>query len=147
MNPGNQDPLIHDQIRTLIDTWSRAVRDKDLDAIMACYHPAVVAFDAIGLLHFKGQEAYRAHWQHCLQMCPGTMLFEQHELSVHGAGSVAFAHWLNRCGTLENDQEQVGWMRGSAGYRRTADGWKIIHEHFSAPFDMASGKALFDLQP
>jgi ketosteroid isomerase-like protein len=38
-------------------------------------------------------------------------------------------------------------MRASAGYRKTADGWKAVHEHFSAPFDMASGKALFELQP
>lgn len=147
MNPGHQDPLIHDQIRALIDTWSRAVRDKNLDAIMDCYHPAVVAFDAIEQLQFKGLAAYRAHWQLCLDLCPAAMLFEQHELSIHGAGGVAFAHWLNRCGTLENGQEQSGWTRGSAGYRRTAEGWKTIHEHFSAPFDIASGKALFDLQP
>ena len=29
-------------------------------------------------------------------------------------------------------------------YRRA---WRIAHEHFSAPFDPESGKALFDLEP
>ncbi|WP_033887529.1 nuclear transport factor 2 family protein, partial [Pseudomonas aeruginosa] len=43
-------------------------------------------------------------------------------------------------------QPHSSWMRVSAGYRKHGDGWKVIHEHFSAPFDM-DGKALFDLQP
>ncbi len=25
--------------------------------------------------------------------------------------------------------------------------WSIVHEHFSAPFDMENSKALLDLQP
>jgi ketosteroid isomerase-like protein len=33
------------------------------------------------------------------------------------------------------------------GCRKTNGKWKIAHEHFSAPFDPVSGKALFDLQP
>lgn len=148
MNIESQDSLIQDQIRALLDNWSLAVRNKDLDAVMAAYHPDVVAFDAIIELQFKGLDAYREHWAYCLNMCPGTMLFEQHELMVHGSGSVAFAHWLNHCGATDaNGTVQGSWMRGSAGYLRTPEGWKIVHEHFSAPFDMASGKALFDLQP
>ncbi|BAP44087.1 nuclear transport factor 2 family protein [Pseudomonas sp. LJDD11] len=148
MNIENQDPLIPDQIRTLLENWSLAVRNKDLDAIMAAYHPDVVAFDAIIELQFKGRDAYSKHWAHCLNLCPGEMLFEQRDLVVQGAGNVAFAHWLNHCGATDaNGVIQGSWMRGSAGYLRTPDGWKIVHEHFSAPFDMASGKALFDLQP
>jgi hypothetical protein len=38
-------------------------------------------------------------------------------------------------------------MRASAGLRRRGGKWLIVHEHFSAPFDPASGKALFDLEP
>ncbi|MGV8783671.1 YybH family protein, partial [Pseudomonas aeruginosa] len=49
-------------------------------------------------------------------------------------------------GTGPDGQPHSSWMRVSAGYRKQGDGWKVIHEHFSAPFDM-DGKALFDLQP
>jgi PhnB protein len=32
-------------------------------------------------------------------------------------------------------------------FRKTNGTWMIVHEHFSAPFDPESGKALFDLEP
>ena len=60
----------------------------------------------------------------------------------------AFAHWLNRCGgTDEKGEEKSSWMRVTAGYRRIKGSWRIVHEHFSAPFDIASGKAMFGLEP
>ena len=37
--------------------------------------------------------------------------------------------------------------RGPVERRRQDGRWLIFHEHFSAPSDMESGKALFDLQP
>lgn len=138
----------HAQISAALERWSAAVRDKDLPAIMAYYHPDVVAFDAIVQLQFKGRDAYRAHWEFCLGMCEGPMLFRQQDLVIHAAGEVAFAHWLNHCGGADESGEVKGsWMRGSAGYLLTAEGWKAIHEHFSAPFDLESGKALFELNP
>lgn len=137
-----------EQIQALIRHWCAAVRDKDLDVIMSYYDPEIVAYDAIIQLQFKGIDAYRTHWAFCLDMCKGPMIFEQSELVIHGDNEWAFAHWLNSCGGGDEQGEQKSsWMRGSAGYRHTADGWKAVHEHFSAPFDMESGKALFDLQP
>lgn len=148
MNTQRNDSAIAGQIGALFKRWSEAVRERDTDAIMACYHSDVIAFDAINQLQFKGLDAYRQHWAACLDMCPGAMVFEQHDLVVHGEGETAFAHWLNRCGVEgDKDHPQGCWMRGSAGYRLTDAGWKIIHEHFSAPFDMTSSKALLDLQP
>ncbi len=38
-------------------------------------------------------------------------------------------------------------MRVTACYRQEAGLWQIVHEHWSAPFDMTSGATLFDLQP
>ncbi|MBD8574706.1 nuclear transport factor 2 family protein [Pseudomonas syringae] len=135
-------------IETLLKAWSEAVRSKDVSRIMEFYHPDVVAFDAISQLQFKGLDAYRQHWAACLEMCPGAMLFEQHQLQIHAEQTVAFAHWLNHCGVEgDKDASHSCWMRGSAGYRLTGTGWKIVHEHFSAPFDMTGGTALMNLQP
>lgn len=136
------------ELRDLIESWRVAAQAKDLDRIVAHYAPDILAFDAIAQLQFKGVEAYRKHWEACLAMCPGAMIFELHDLSIEAGDGVAFAHGLSRCGTIkENGEEQAGWMRMTAGYRRTNAGWKVVHEHFSAPFDVASGKALFDLEP
>ncbi len=136
------------QIRALLERWSVAVREKDIDGIMAYYAPDIVAYDAILQLQFKGADAYRKHWEFCLGLCEGGMLFEQHQVTVHADDQLAFAHWLCRCGgTDDKGEEKSSWMRGSAGYLNTDDGWKAVHEHFSAPFDMTNGKALFYLKP
>ena len=79
-------------------------------------------------------------------MCPGPMVFEFAELTVHAAGDLALAHWLNRCGPADNES-QCGFMRATVGYRRQGGQWQVIHEHWSAPFDMETQKALFDLKP
>jgi hypothetical protein len=38
-------------------------------------------------------------------------------------------------------------MRVTVCFRNTEGTWMIVHEHFSAPFDPQSGKALLDLEP
>ena len=136
-------------VRDLIETSCAATRKSDLDTIMACYTRDVLAFDAIAALQFRGVDAYRKHWEFCIQYMPGgEFILEVHDLEVVVDGSVAFAHYLSRCGCRdEHGNEQTGWMRATVCCRRLADGWRIAHEHYSAPFDPESGKALTDLRP
>ena len=136
------------QIRRLVQDWAKAAAAKDLDAIFSHYAPDILAFDAIAQLQFKGTEAYKKHWEACMDLCPGPMIFEVHDLSVAAQGDVAFCHYLSRCGEIGADgEEKVGWMRASAGLRQRSGKWLIVHEHFSAPFDPQSGKALLGLAP
>jgi len=134
------------EIRQLIERWMQAVRDRDISNIIAPYADDIVAFDAIQALQFKGKANYQAHWEMCMGLCPGPMVFELAELTVQAAGDLALAHWLNRCGPADNDS-QCGFMRATVGYRRQGGQWQVIHEHWSAPFDMQTQKALFDLKP
>lgn len=137
-------------IRGLIDQYVQFTREGKLAEIMALYTPDVVAFDAIAALQFKGTEAYREHWEMCLKFVPpgGEMVLEVHELAVTVGGDIAFAHYLSRCGCIDADgNKQVGWMRATVCCRRTADGWRIAHEHYSSPFDPQSMKMLTDLEP
>lgn len=148
MDSATVQTTAEDDVRALISEWVRAARTKDLDAIMATYTPDIVAFDAIMQLQFKGAETYRKHWETCLSFMPGPMVFDVHELAVAVDGDVAFAHYLCLCGgTKEDGTKETGWMRGTVCCRRSNDRWRIAHEHFSAPFDPESGKALFDLKP
>ncbi len=136
------------EIRNLIDAYAEAVRSKDVDRIVSHFSPDVVAFDAIAALRFQGRDAYRAHWEMCMSMCSGPMMFEVHELTVAARDDVAFGHYLCRCGgTGPDGEERSSWMRVTVGCRRIDGRWLIAHEHFSVPFDPASGKAMFDLQP
>ncbi len=136
------------RVRGLIDDWANAVRAGDIDGIMSHYAPDIVAFDAIARLQFKGADAYRNHWQACLSMCSGPMTFEVHDLHLAARDDVAFGHYLSRCGgTAADGVAKVGWMRGTVCCRKQAGRWLVVHEHFSAPFDMENGKALFELEP
>ena len=134
------------EIRERIENWARAARTGDLDAITAHYAPDVLAFDAIGELQFKGAEAYRRHWQACLTMFPPPTIFEIHDLAMVAGEDLAFGHYLLRCGTTENGEETAGHIRVTVCHRRINGRWLVVHEHFSAPFDPASGKALLDLE-
>jgi uncharacterized protein (TIGR02246 family) len=135
------------QIRRLIDDWAKAARASDIDGIMAAYAPDIVSFDAITQLQFKGADAYRKHWEACIAMCPGPMIFEIHDLGIEAGDDVAFGHYLLRCGaTGEDGEEKSGWMRATGCYRKRSGRWMVVHEHFSAPFDMESGKALLSLE-
>ena len=136
------------QIRGLIDDWAKAARASDIDGIMSHYAPDILSFDAVAQLQFKGADAYRKHWEACMSLCPGPMIFEVHDLNISAGDDVAFCHFLLRCGaTGEDGEEKVGWMRVTVCSRKVSGRWVVVHEHFSAPFDMASGKALLDLKP
>ncbi|MGH6913208.1 MAG: YybH family protein [Geminicoccales bacterium] len=67
---------------------------------------------------------------------------------MEAGGDIAFGHCLARCGAIgEDGKEQTSYMRGTFCCRKRSGKWKIAHEHFSAPFDPQSGKALLDLEP
>lgn len=136
------------EVRTLIEDWAKAARAFDIDRIMAAYAPDVLAFDAIGKLRFEGARAYREHWQACAAMCPGPMIFEVHDLVIEAGDDIAFGHYLVRCGAIgEDGNEKTGYMRATVCCRRHHASWLIAHEHFSAPFDPATGDALLHLEP
>jgi ketosteroid isomerase-like protein len=81
-------------------------------------------------------------------MCPGPITFEIRDLDITVQGDLGLCHYLQRCvATGPDGKEHSSWFRGTTACRRTAAGWKIVHEHFSAPFDPASGRALLDLAP
>ncbi len=136
------------EIRALIESWQQAVMLKDIDKIVSYYADDITSFDAVTALQFKGKAAYRAHWEACMKVCPGPGIFEFHQLHVVPAADIAFAHWLAHCGgTDEKGETKACWMRVTAGYQRINGQWRVVHEHWSAPFDMMSGTVLFDLQP
>ena len=135
------------KIRELIDHWANAARTSDLDGIMCPYAPDIVAFDAIAQLQFKGKDAYRKHWEACQSMCSGSMIFEVHDLHVaagdDGLRPLSQPVRRDRAGW----RGKVGWMRATVCCRKIDGRWLVVHEHFSAPFDMETSKALFDLEP
>lgn len=148
MNAITQRSTAEAEVRELMESWLRAVHAVDVDGIVAHYSRDILAFDAIAKLQFKGREAYKAHWKACMELCnAGSMTFELHDLNVVAGDDVAFVTALSRCGGIdEKGEEKTGWMRLTTGCRRIDGKWTIVHEHFSAPFDMETMKVL-ELSP
>lgn len=135
------------EVRTLLDDYFNAIRASDLEAITAHYAPDVVAFDAIAELEFSGLAAYRAHWKACLDMCEH-MVFEPREPTIRVGDDLALAHCLIHCGgTGPDGTVQTGWMRSTIAARKKDGQWRIVHEHYSMPFDPVSGRILGELAP
>jgi uncharacterized protein (TIGR02246 family) len=148
MNTETGNFTAHTEVDALLRSWLAAVLASDLERIVSHYASDVVAFDAIKALQFKGADAYGKHWADCMAMCPGQMLFEMHELRIVAADDVAYCHYLAHCGVTDPSGEtKSGYTRATVGCRKVNGKWVIAHEHFSAPFDMETGKALHDLKP
>ncbi|HRP98067.1 MAG TPA: nuclear transport factor 2 family protein [Rhodocyclaceae bacterium] len=107
----------------------------------------MVAYDAILALQFKGAQAYAKHWAACLAMCAGPMIFEIHDLHVRTSDELALAHGLARCGgTGPDGKEMAGWTRMTIAFQKRNGKCLVVHEHFSAPFDVQADKVLW-LEP
>jgi ketosteroid isomerase-like protein len=135
------------QVRQVLDDFAKAMSAKDIERVMAHYHPDVVAFDIVPPLQYVGAEAYRKNWEEGFAMSQSIRV-ETRDLSITASGDAAFCHSLTRLsGTMTNGKEYDFWMRRTVCCRNFEGELKITHEHFSVPFEMESNRALFDLKP
>jgi PhnB protein len=135
------------EIRTVIDNWATALRNKNANGVIAHYAPRLVHFSLAPPLlstasDAKGLNAWFATWQ-------GPIGYEIHDLSVTAGRDVAFSHSLNRMhGTKIDGVKSDLWFRQTLGFTKTNGEWKIAHQHESVPFYMdGSYKAAVDLKP
>ena len=140
------------QIHGRLDTLARALRDKDIEALMAHYAPDVVVFDLPMALQCRGADSYRKNFESWFAMVEGRIEYEMRDLRVATGGDVAFCHYLARVKTNRKHTGKSGywadyWVRVSAGWRKANGPWKITHEHISVPVEMTTTQAVRDPQP
>lgn len=137
-------------IRELIEARADAMRRKDAGAAVALLADDIVAFEMVPPLalpsaavnNVQAMAGWFAGWE-------GPIEIEIRNLRIYADGDVAFAHSLNRlAGTRLGGGRTDMWMRSTLGFRRTGDGWRIVHGHTSVPFDPADGfKSCLGLKP
>jgi uncharacterized protein (TIGR02246 family) len=136
------------EVRALLDSWSEAIRTKDIDRLMALYAPDIVYFDVVPPLHYTGSAALRRNFLRWFDAYQGSIGVEIRDLTILASGDLAAAHLLHRTsGTLKNGREVGYWVRATVCCQRSHHGWLITHEHISLPVDVASGSAATDLVP
>jgi uncharacterized protein (TIGR02246 family) len=115
------------QVRALIERWAQAVRDGEMEGIIAHHSNDVLMFDVPPPVQVKGLVAYRAGWDLFFEYSPGGPgSFDLSDIEVTASESVAFAHALITIGGASP-------ARLSMGFRKEDGEWLIAHEHHSFP--------------
>lgn len=136
------------QIRQQIESWTKALRAKDLDGLMSHYAQDILVFDLAPPLQYKGAVAYRKNWADWFPSFQGAVGYEIHDLSVTTGGDVAFCRSLNRItGKRTSGENTDVWVRATVGFRKIGGKWMVTHEHFSVPINMETFEGALDLKP
>lgn len=94
MTTENSEDADEARIHETIKERVRAIRAKDVDALMAYHAPGVVMFDALDPLRYAGSEAVRERAGQCFSWYRGPVGYEVRDLSVTAGGEAAFCHYL-----------------------------------------------------
>jgi ketosteroid isomerase-like protein len=135
-------------LRQRVQDGVKAIRAKDIDAVMSLYASNVVSFDLGPPLRYAGADNKRRAWQEVFAAYPGPIAYEVHELNVTTHGDLAFVHSLNHVsGSLASGHTSDLWLRWTACFRRIDGVWLVVHDHVSVPADLEHGQAVLNLTP
>ena len=116
-------------IRALVDDWSKAVRAKDMDAVLARHADDIVMFDVPEPLQSRGMARYRRTWELFFDNSPGGPgSFDVTELHIAASETVAYCHALVKIFDST--------VRLTMGLRKVDGQWLIAHEHHSYPIEL-----------
>ena len=128
-------------IRTLLESWARAVHGGDLDGVLADHADDIVMFDVPEPYGgVRGIDAYRETWPGFFEWQRTGASFEIESLDVTAGDEVAYAFALLKCGTAQELADRPGLrLRLTVGLRKQDGRWVVAHEHHSFPDTSASG--------
>ncbi len=122
------------EIRDLVESWTKAVRAKDLAGIMANHSPDILMFDVPPPAQSKGIDAYKKTWDVFFAWFQDSGVFDIKELNITAGDDVAFATALMRCAGTEANGDKVELdFRLTIGFRKIDGRWTVMHEHHSVP--------------
>jgi len=137
-------------IEALEKRVAAGIEAKNADAIMANYIPgdSLIVFDVIPPRQYTGWDAYKKDWSEVIGGCADSPKYEISDLDVTADGKLAFSHSIQHfvCTDAKGNKLDMT-MRATDAYRKIKGKWLIVHEHLSAPIDLATGKADLTSKP
>jgi uncharacterized protein (TIGR02246 family) len=136
---------VTDEVLDVLDAYSGAVFDKDVDGFMSLYDDEARIFDAWGRWSYEGADAWRANieeWFSSLGTERVRVDFEEVEITsdvdvATVSAFVTFAGMSSEGEELRSMQNRITWVLMSGD-----DGLRIAHEHTSAPAGFEDGKVM-----
>jgi len=121
------------QIKTLIENWTKAVRNKDIKQILAHHSNDIVMYDVPEPFQSVGIEAYRKTWDLFFTFTKQGV-FDIQELNIVADENVAFCFATMKCSDKSDTVDFVDLpFRLTIGLKKINNQWTIIHEHHSIP--------------
>jgi ketosteroid isomerase-like protein len=146
--PATQRATDETAIRQRIDKLVLAIRAMDFEGVKAFYAPDLVSFDIVPPLQHLGASAKWKNWQDVFTAYEPPLGYEIREFTITVGDNVAFGRSLNRIsGTLRSGNTADYWVRWTTCYRKINGTWLIVHDHVSVPLEVASGRAMVNLEP
>jgi uncharacterized protein (TIGR02246 family) len=137
-------PSGEEEIRALVEAWSKALEAKDIDGLTAGYAPDAVLFDIKPPYRVRGADAIRRVWEEYLPCLPAKFTSERRDFQVTAGGDAAFVHCLHHVRPIgEEPRGPDTWIRVTVCYQRIGGKWRVVHEHVSLPFDPPTGQVAF----
>jgi uncharacterized protein (TIGR02246 family) len=122
------------RIRTLIERWSKAVREENRAAIGENHDPDILMFDVPPPLVSRGLDAYMATWETFFRAVEKPVAFNLSDVQVTCGSEVAFATAIGHCVDIApSGKRQELTFRLTMGLRKIDGHWRITHEHHSLP--------------
>jgi ketosteroid isomerase-like protein len=118
------------QVRERLESWSHAVRARDIDKVLAHHSKDVVMFDVPPPVEWRGIQKYRESWEYFFKHFPREGgRFDLENVEIVTCGDLACAYGLLKCGR-PGDTFPV---RLTMILRNVGGAWTIVHEHHSVP--------------
>ena len=123
------------QIRELVENWAKAVRNNDIEAILAHHSNDIVMYDVPPPFQSVGIDAYRKTWDVFFSWPQQVLgVFDIEELHISADENIAFCFATMKCSDKSNTVEFVELpFRLTIGLKKINNQWTIIHEHHSIP--------------
>ena len=138
------------QIAALEDRLTDAYTKMDVKAAMAFYvdDKATVSFEDTLPFQLKGLEALAKYNEGFFKNLKVTKFHPRLEaMSIVVSADLAAAHFILPIQWTDKNGSHFERGRGTHIFKKIDGKWLIWHEHFSVPFDPATGKAVLDAKP
>ena len=136
------------EIRSVIALWVEAFRTRSVDTAREIHSCAIVSFDIVPPLRYRGFDDYATAWEGAFEAFAGPIDITLHDQIITVRDDIAFSHSLNRFAATTHDGVKVEyWFRWTACFQKLDGRWRIVHDHSSLPTDFADGLAVLDLRP
>jgi ketosteroid isomerase-like protein len=137
-----------EEVRNEFEEWLAAAGKKDLDAVMTKIDDDIVSYEHDAPLQYRGAAAVREVCRQGFEAMAGEFSWDIPDLQIIIRDDIAVTWGLNRMTAKQAGQDEFeSWSRGTRIFQRKADGWKLIHQHVSYPYDPETGEAKLLLRP